>query len=281
MKLIFKILILVFCLGVALSSCRSIADKVLNADTRDNCLYLVSGFDDAAGNTDVLFTLGFDKLQKKVFIAQIPRDTYYKFGDGQNKINQLYASLRAQGMDSFSAMKKTADEISTLFGTAFDGFVGLTTDAFKAMVDALGGIDIELNYDIQIDSEEETPIILKSGINHIDGETAEKLVRYRMGYVRGDLARIDVQKIFLNSLFSKLSEGLTLPRLLPVVNVIKDKIITDVDILEMADFIISNAGTVNESETFFVTVPGEAIQDNNGISYYVINRKSGINIAKK
>ena len=281
MKTIFKILILVACLFVAMSSCRAVAENVLTNEQDGECLYLISGFDDAASNTDVLFTLGFDKLQKKIFVAQIPRDTYFNFGSGQNKINQLYASLRARGMDSFSAMKKTADEIAGLFGTSFDGFIGLTTEAFRVIVDSLGGIDIKLNSDIQMDFEGESPFVLNAGINHIDGKTAEKLVRYRAGYARGDLARIDIQKIFLNALLSKLSSGITLPQILSVASAINDKIVTDINIVEIADFIIGNVSLLKGAESSYVTLPGEAIQDRYGISYYVINRKSGIEISKR
>jgi LCP family protein required for cell wall assembly len=281
MKTILKFALMIICLGVVLSSCRAVTAKVLNKDINDKCLYLISGFDDAAENTDVLFTLGFDKAEKKVFVAQIPRDTYFNFGEGQNKINQFYASLRAKGLDSISAMQKTSDELAGLFGTHFDGFVGLTTDAFRAVVDALGGIDLELKSDVELDFDDDAPIILKSGVNHIYGEIAEKLVRFRSGYVRGDLARIDVQKLFLNAMFTRLTDGMTLPKLISVVNAVKDKVVTNLDLFEIADLVFSNLDMNKGSESLYVTLPGEAIQDKNGLSYYVINRKSGTEITQR
>ena len=80
MKSIVKFLVIILMLGVVMSSCEAVADKVLKNEVRDKILYFVAGFDDAAENTDVLFTVGFDKTEKKIFVAQIPRDTYYNFG---------------------------------------------------------------------------------------------------------------------------------------------------------------------------------------------------------
>ena len=173
-----KVLFLLVISYVTLTSCAGIADKVLKKEDNENFLYLVAGFDDAAENTDVLFTVGYKKSENKVYVAQIPRDTYFAFGGSQNKINQFYGYKRSLGEDRLDAMKSTANAIASLFGTHFDGFVGITTEGFRNVVDGLGGVDLYLNSDMVINLDEKNPLYLSKGINRIDGSTAESFISH-------------------------------------------------------------------------------------------------------
>lgn len=276
-----KILFLLVVSYIALTSCAGIADKVLKKEDNEKFLYLVAGFDDAAENTDVLFTVGYSKPENKVYVAQIPRDTYFAFGGAQNKINQLYAYKRSQGEDKLTAMKSTANAIASLFGTKFDGFIGITTEGFRKVVDGLGGVDLYLNSDMVLNLDEKAPLRLNKGINHIDGSTAESFIRYRKGYTMGDLGRIDAQKIFLNALFAKLSQGITLPSLIALIDVANDNIVTDLNLTEIASFVVANLRAKDGGTSSFVTVPGEPIQSKSGLSYYVLNRKSSAEISTR
>ena len=280
MKLIIKVLFLLCAVIIVLTSCSAVVDNVLKkAD--DKYLYLVAGFDDAAENTDVLLTLGYDKADRHMYVAQIPRDTYYNFGGSQNKINQLYATYRSRGDDSDTAMMKTANAIEELFGTEFDGYIGITTRTFREIVDAIGGLDINLENDLYIQLDDEEPVILSAGKNHIDGNMAEKFVRYRKGYSLGDLGRMDAQKIFINALFAKISEGVTLPALVSIAKSVSGSIVTDLNLTQMAAFIFANIRMGDGGKSSFVTMPGEATITENGLSYYVLNRKSAVEVAKK
>ena len=60
---------------------------------KDKYVFLVAGFDEAAENTDVLFTVSYDADKSEARVAQIPRDTYFAFGKVQNKINQRPISI--------------------------------------------------------------------------------------------------------------------------------------------------------------------------------------------
>lgn len=281
MKSILKFTCVCFLCIILLSSCFFKSDRVMKNGESDKHLYLVVGFDDAAENTDVIFTMGYDKSQNLVSVAQIPRDTYYNFGGAQNKINQLYSSLRNKGEDSHAAMQKMTKEISYLFGTEFDGFIGITTDTFRKIVDGLGGVDIELSRDMTVYLDGDEPVVLKAGTNTINGEIAERFVRYRKGYAMGDIGRLDAQKMFLNALFAKASSGLTLPSLLSVASAIQSSAVTDMGLSDVVSLIMSSVTQKDTARSVFATVPGEPAINSNGLSYYVLNRKSAAEIAKR
>jgi len=165
--------------------------------------YLVAGFDDAAENTDVLCLLSYNGSGGHVRVIQIPRDTYYFFGKGQNKINQLYAHLRHGGKTPAYAMEKLRSALSGVLGIEIDGYVGIPTGAFKSLIGSLGGVKITVD-------EPETfsglGINLVRGENRLSAEDALKFVRYRQGYATGDLGRLDAQKLFFRGLFNCLKE---------------------------------------------------------------------------
>ena len=281
MKHLIKISALFLVIVTLFTSCSGLTKTAIKNYEKEKYLYLVAGLDDAAENTDVLFTLGYDSETHITRIAQIPRDTYFNFGGGQNKINQYYASRRYAGEDKRLAMSHTAEAISELFGTEFDGYIALSTAAFRNVVNAIGGLDIDVPEDITVTLDtDESPIVLRKGINHIDGSMAERFVRYRSGYVMGDLGRLDAQKIFLNALFAKVTSGLTFPALMKIAGVLQNEAITNIKFSSIASLVIDEIKSDEEKKTVYATVPGEPTQAASGLSFYVLNRKSAAELAK-
>lgn len=280
MKKVINIVCMVLLCSLLFGCGRNVEESVFNSE-RENKLFLVAGFDDAAENTDVLFTFAYEKATNSVYVAQIPRDTYYDFGSGQNKINHLYASKIYAGKTPDEAMSFVAGEIENLTGADFDGYMGINTSTFKDIVDAVGGVDIELSYPVTISIDGENTLSLKAGVNHIDGSAAMSFVRYRKGYNSGDLGRLDAQKIFLCSLFNKISSGLNLPALLTLSSKFQNDIVTDMKLSQLAFLFIEAMRSSIEPKTFFCTLPGEPAFSNSGISYYVLNKKSAKHMAER
>ncbi|MBQ9070325.1 MAG: LCP family protein [Clostridia bacterium] len=276
-------LFICFCIlfSAILTSCAPATNNAVQGYDSKRYVYLVMGIDDAAKNTDVLFTMSYDSAAGAVRVAQIPRDTYYNFGRSQNKINQLYATKLSDGKGESEALGEVCREVSSAFGAKIDGYIGITIGTFKKIVDAIGGIDIEISEDMTLvlDSDE-APVVLKKGKNHIDGNIAEHFVRYRQGYAMGDLGRIDAQKIFLNALFGKILSGLTLPDMIKVINSFQKEVITDIKVADVISTFIEAVGNKDKKTAFYATVPGEPIISSGGLSYYVLNRKSAAEMAK-
>ena len=282
MKKLSLLLCITVVFALLLSSCApTLSDALQRYSSPKRYVYLVFGIDDAAENTDVMFTMSYDSSEGAVRIAQIPSDTYYAFGKSQNKINQIYASKIAGGKSARQALEESGNEISELFGAKFDGYIGITIDTFKRIVDAIGGIDVKTSEDMTFSlAPDEDPIVLKKGINHIDGEGAERFVRYRQGYAMGDLGRIDAQKIFLNALFGKVLSGLSLPDIIRVINSFQNEVITNIKVSDVISAFVEALGSQENKKAFYATVPGEPTNSSTGLSYYVLNRKSAAEIAK-
>ncbi len=235
--------------------------------------YLVLGFDDAAENTDIMFLVAFDPETPRTTVLQIPRDTYIDTGYAQNKINQIYSSRRTLGDTPKDAAIYVRDTVSDAFGIPLRAVLGIGMSGFRSTVDALGGVEISLPETVTLDTEDgQAPLTLEAGTHRIDGITAERFVRYRRGYARGDLGRIDAQKLFLSALFHAVKQA-DPSRWLALVSALDDTYVSDVRLISLVQTALTYLPSFKNTSLFFATLPGEAVQTNTGLWYYVVNKK--------
>ena len=279
-----KILKSLITLTLTLSLLASCAKRVQNTNgsvETGRSIYLFAGFDDAAENTDVLFLLSFDRDEKQASVLQIPRDTYVNFGKSQNKINQIFSSARSEGKTATEAMSILKSKISDIFGVCIDGYIALTTAAFRDIVDALGGVEVALPSDFVLKDEDgKGEITLSAGVHLLNGEMAERFVRYRKGYVMGDVGRMDAQKLFLNALVNRLGKGAGIQEAVAILGAMWREVKTDLSVADVIEFAAKNSAVIRESRIRYATLPGEAVAAPSGVWYYVANKKSAQELAK-
>ena len=235
--------------------------------TEDPYCLLVLGKDRAAGLTDVIMLVSFDIENGRICVLQIPRDTYADYGDpSHNKLNSALASLGSE--------KKLESFIEKSFAISIDGYLSLDLNAFRDIVDAVGGVEIDLPQALYYsDPSQKLYIDLPAGKQRIDGRQAEKYVRYRAGYAGGDIDRLDAQKSFLSALFKSIKSQIRADNAYSVASSLIGKVNTDVGV-SMAVALGLRAISVDESDLLFFTLPGEAaISQKSGASYYVMSKK--------
>ena len=226
------------------------------------CL-LVTGRDRVSALTDVIMLACFDPAAERICVLQIPRDTYALYGDGRyRKINGAQKEL---GEDGLRVLLENA------LGIEIDGYLSLDLDAFGKSVDALGGVEIELDAPLRYsDPSQDLHIDLDSGRQTLDGKQAEMLVRYRSGYLRGDLDRLDVQKKFLAALFDTLRSKVSVANAYELAGALLGEVSTDVN-LALCTALALEALKLDKSRLLFCTLPGEDIVSRkSGASFYVM-----------
>ena len=275
MKSSIKILAVLLVIG-AVVAVLAFGDSVFAASPgRMTCL--VAGLDDAAENTDVLSVVEFDFAADSIKVIQIPRDTYFNSGRSQNKINQIFSSLRADGASRHRAMKVLAEALTESLGIKIDGYVGITTQAFKDSVAFFGGIYVdspkktELLYD-----DGSTALHLMKGENHLSPDQALLLARYRSGYIRGDLDRLEAQRLLIRGFYKTVVRNGGYKKLAAML-ISLSGLTTNVSLTQVVPLI----GRVPDISGMTVTVeimPGEAVADARGIWYYSLNRRGAIDL---
>lgn len=261
-----------FILSILISSCLKDEANTVNSAPTEPSVVLFVGLDDAAKNMDVLCFVSFDPIKNSVSFVQIPRDTYFDFGGSQNKINQLYAHY-CSSMESREAMSRAIGEISNAFGVKTTGYVAITTSGLVDVIDALGGIEIEVKNDgVFTDEFGKNPLHLHAGVNHLEGASAVQFIRYRQGYLTGDLGRLDAQKLFFRALLNKIALRPSLDRILNAYLKTRDNIQTDMNIFDTLRMNSVFIKQLDSASVSYLTMPGEAAISENGISYYSLNK---------
>jgi polyisoprenyl-teichoic acid--peptidoglycan teichoic acid transferase len=129
-------------------------------------------------NTDTILYVSI--VNDDVTLIAIPRDLY--LDAWQTRINAMYYYQGAEGL------KRTVEEV---LGLPIDYYAVINLDVFKHVVDALGGVEVNVPYRMRyVDVAGGLDIDLQPGAQTLDGKRAADFVRFRET-VRGDYDRID------------------------------------------------------------------------------------------
>ncbi|MFC2729186.1 MAG: LCP family protein [Centipeda sp. (in: firmicutes)] len=173
------------------------------------------------GRSDTLMLAAVDEEHGRAALLSIPRDTRVKVGSyGYDKINHAYA---------FGGHEMTLASVSQLVGVPVTHYIMIDTSAFERIVDAVGGVDIDvekrMHYEDPWDDNGGLVIDLAPGEQHMDGAHAIQYVRYRDG--EGDIGRIGRQQRFMRALLAQFLSPQVLPRLAAVVDEVQAAVETD------------------------------------------------------
>lgn len=241
-------------------------------EERPYCV-LIAGRDDASGLSDVMMLASFDKSTGRACILQIPRDTYAEYGSSYFKINGIIRALGEEGACSFFERN---------LGVEIDGYISLDLKGFRAVVDAIGGVEMELDEPLKYSDPEQCLYIdIPSGRQTLDGERAEMLVRYRSGYARGDLDRLDMQKRFLAAFFVALREKTNPLNMYQIASSALPYLKTDIEPSKLVSLGVQLL-SLDGDKACVATLPGEdVISEISGGAFYVLSRQGSAELTSR
>ena len=196
-------------------------------------------------------------------------------GLSQNKINQIYAASVSAGMTEQGALSRLRDTVSEVMGCRIDGYIAVTTSGLSRVIDRIGGVEVTLYESLTLDDGERT-LSLEKGKHRLSGEDALLFIRHRKGYLTGDIARLDAQKLFLHGFLTSIREGFGADDVIALLPMCEKDIITDQSILDVTKTAVKYLPKFKKSTIVYLTLPGEAAEAENGLWYYVVNRKCAI-----
>ena len=231
---------------------------------KDKATVMIMGVDERAddvGRSDTLMIATLDPDKNQAALLSVPRDTRVKIkGHGFDKINAAYA---------YGGRKLTQETIESLLNTHIDHYIKINVHGFTKIIDALGGIDIDVEkrmyYEDPWDDDGGLYIDLQPGMQHMDGKTAITYVRYRDE--EGDIGRIKRQQNFMKAVMDKLVSPTIIPKLPAIVSAVSDSVETDMSVSEILSFL----GTLQDAKDNGLKsemLPGKPVYIE-GISYWV------------
>lgn len=193
---------------------------------------LIMGLDDGVdvdGGTekkaDGIVVASFENSTGKLRFIHIPQDTWVNVTGSkeQMKMKYLYALGGAPLMTR---------QVNALLGISIHQYIVLDMQVFSELIDALGGVDIyveeDMNYD---DAEGGIAIHLPQGYQHLDGQQAQQYLRYRSDDLN-DLGRMQRQQRFCKALYQNLLQFKTLTKLPTIADIIKQRVETSAEIFD-------------------------------------------------
>jgi LCP family protein required for cell wall assembly len=173
---------------------------------------LVLGVDKRADggdqNADVIIIAHLDLANHRLAGVSLPRDLLVEIpGVGEDKINGSYNyGVLASPDDPVAGVAKVRDTIESMFGIPIDGYVLVDFSGFSDVVDAMGGITVDVPYEI-VDDEYPTEdygittIHFDPGVQEMNGEDA--LVYVRTRHADSDDARRQRQLDVIRAIFEQ------------------------------------------------------------------------------
>jgi LCP family protein required for cell wall assembly len=151
----------------------------------------------ANGRSDVIVLMHISSDRKKVYLVHFPRDMYVDVpGYGKDKINAAYA---------YGGSQLLVSTLQNLVDVPIDHAAVIGYEGFKAMTDAVGGVDA---YAEEASNDEYGTV--RVGWNHLDGEAALGFVQERYQLSEGDISRGRRQQAFIKALMLKVLSRETL-----------------------------------------------------------------------
>lgn len=194
-----SVVILIICAVTLLSNPASLAAEL--KDGQINTLVMCRA--EGASLPDTFLLVGYNEDEESVNFMFLPRDLEILPDDGKMGIAARKLSRYAGENPTEAVMAKLNENL----GIEIDHFIKLDTGAFRDLVDAVGGVtfDVPMRM-VYKDPLQNLSIDLEEGRQVLDGEKAEMLVRFRKGYLEGDLSRIEVEKAFLAAMIDQNSD---------------------------------------------------------------------------
>lgn len=170
------------------------------------------------GRSDAMILLSISNKTKKIYMTSLLRDMYVEIpGHKDNRLNAAY---------SYGGAELLMETIEKNFDIHISRYVLVNFEAFANLVDAVGGVDLELTgkeveyvngylveYNILLGRPEGTDYFddLSGGMVHLNGPQALAYCRNR--YIGTDFGRTERQRKVLTEVIHKLPKGvLTNPK---------------------------------------------------------------------
>ncbi len=210
------------------------------------------------GRSDTLMVASFDPKTGEIGLLSIPRDTRVSIpGRKQrDKINHAFA---------YGGVELTLQTVRQFLGIPLRYYVQIDTSGFRKLVDAIGGVPIEVEKDMKYtDKAGGLYINLKKGYQVLNGEQAEGYVRYR--YSDSDFARTQRQQKFIKAAIKQLLKPSNLLKIDQLFKIATETVKTNIP-LSVGIRYLPMIKSLQDDKITSYTIEGTDAWDN-GIYYY-------------
>lgn len=218
--------------------------------------------DNAGTRSDSMILARIDPDEKQVTLISLARDTMINMGRyGTQKLNAAHAlggpAYAVQVVEDFA-------------GVSISHYAEINFDAFKAMVDELGGVTVDVPIEIDDPNVE---AYVPAGVSTLNGEQALSLCRSRHSYDDyggGDMFRAANQRLVIGAIMEKVlsSDPVTLAN---TVEAASQYVVTDMSVTDILALAMSMAG-LDMDTSFYTAMEPTTSAYINGVWWEQVNQ---------
>ncbi len=150
--------------------------------------------DGSDGRSDTNMLISIDNNSKTIRLVSFLRDTYLEIPTvGKTKLNAAFAN---------GGPTLTMQTLENNFRINIDKYISVNSDNFAALIDKMGGLDINMNKAVCDAENENMGSHLKPGVNHLDGRLALYYARIRE--IDSDFGRTGRQREVIELMIKKM-----------------------------------------------------------------------------
>lgn len=201
------------------------------------------------GLSDTMILISVNPALKRLVVTSFMRDTYLDIvgiggtGTYKDRLNTAYCT---GGIDQL------ANTLAYNFGVEIDNFVEVDFEAFITIIDALGGIDIELTEAEYMHMKYEKHLDVQIGMNHFDGEKALTYARIRK--IDSDFYRTERQRTVIGEILKK-AKASSIPDILSLTEQFLPLVTTDMSNKDITKYIIQLVPMLKDLELSTLRIP--------------------------
>lgn len=229
--------------------------------------------------SDTIIVASYNPKTQKATLLSIPRDTF--IGTNKNKANS-YDKINALYQKN---PEKTLNTVNKITGLNIKYYAVISNNALVEVVDTIGGVEfdvpIDMNYD---DSSQKLSIHLKKGMQKLNGEQAEGLVRFRhnnnntsypSSYGDNDLGRMRTQREFLKEVAKQTIKLKNITKIGSFVDILKENVTTNITNWSLIKDYIPYAIDFNTENLEMANIPGTtgSLGPNN-LSFFIYDKSA-------
>jgi polyisoprenyl-teichoic acid--peptidoglycan teichoic acid transferase len=210
-------------------------DKAVSVDSPVNILLLGTDVRRESENwrPDVIILAAVNPKTHSIKVVSIPRDTYVEIANTnghKDKINSAAAWARARNV---GPVLNTVETVENFLNVPVDYYAKVNFKGFMDVVDALGGVDVNVKFPFHQETFGGEVIRFNPGPHHLDGEEALAYVRMRKQDPLGDQGRNLRQREVVTQLIDKIVSFDNITKVNTILKSLGENVSTSITVDEM------------------------------------------------
>ena len=185
----------------------------------------------AVANGDSLIVITFNPKTLNATMLSIPRDSFVPIACWPSKEENKITHAAAYGNDCM------INTIEDFLDIDIDYYAKINFKGLVKLVDALGGIDVDVPADLCTDdSSRGGKVCIKEGRQHLNGEEALVLSRNRKQLANGDFGRGQNQQLVIQAMLEKIKSLKSVNQFTSIFNTVSNSLDTNLTNKQILSF---------------------------------------------